>query len=221
MFTKLFNSSWLIIIPLIFFSCQKSSDPIAGFTEDDTSGHIGPVVRKPNIYLYPTKKIDLTVQLKFPHGGKILESCPDYRNGWNIKVEPSGLIDDEYWFLFYEARISEMLQKNNGWIIPGENLQDFFTRNLAALRFSDREISDFLEYWIPQFEMNKTYAIYPHYVQELSDIIELDFSILPDNIIRVLYLIEEYNGNSNIELPQVPAYKREGFTVLEWGVVYQ
>jgi hypothetical protein len=37
----------------------------------------------------------------------------------------------------------------------------------------------------------------------------------------VLYLIEEYQGNQIVKLPQVPSHQREGFTVLEWGVVYQ
>jgi hypothetical protein len=35
------------------------------------------------------------------------------------------------------------------------------------------------------------------------------------------YLIEEFNGNNKVQTPQVPLYKRDGFTVLEWGVVYQ
>jgi hypothetical protein len=40
-------------------------------------------------------------------------------------------------------------------------------------------------------------------------------------MIRVLYLIEEYNENKKVQTPQIPEYKRDGFTVLEWGVVYQ
>lgn len=221
MFKKLLFILTIFVSSILCFNCQKNSESITGFNEDDTTNNGGPVVRKPNIYIYPTEKIDLIVQLKFPNGGKIIDSSPEYLNGWNIQVEPSGVINNQYQYLFYEARIPEILQRRSGWICKGEDLEDFFEQNLSNLLFSEREISDFLEYWIPLFESDKTYIIYPHYKRELSDIIEIYFSIQPDNIIRVFYLIEEYNGNTKVQLPQVPAHKRDGFTVLEWGVVYQ
>ncbi len=211
----------IFIIPSFCFNCQKSKDSITGFNEADTTNNGGPVVRKPNIYIYPTERIDLTVQLKFPKGGKIIASVPKYLNGWNVHVEPSGIINNEYQYLFYEAQIPKILQRKSGWIIRGENLEDFFRQNLSNLLFSEKEISDFLEYWIPILEFDKTYIIYPHYSKDLSDIIDLYFSITPDNIIRVLYLIEQYKDNYQVQIPQVPSLKREGFTVLEWGVVHQ
>jgi len=211
----------IFLISVIFFSCQKNTDSITGFNDEDTTNNGGPVVRKPNIYIYPNEKMDIHVQLRFPNGGKIIESTPQYLNGWNIQVEPSGIINNQYQYLFYEARIPEMLQRKSGWIIEGENLEDFFTQNLSNLLYSQKEISDFLEYWIPLLEFDKTYVIYPHYSDELSQVIDIYFSIPPDNIIRVLYLIEEYDGINQVQIPHVKEYKREGFTVLEWGVVYQ
>jgi hypothetical protein len=220
MFKKMLFALIIFVPVLLYFNCQKNSDSITGFWEDDTSDNGGPVVRKPNIYIYPTEKINLEVQLKFPHGGQIIKSYPEYSNGWNITVEPSGLINDQYQYLFYEARIPEILQRENGWVVKGEELEDFFVNNLSHLLFSEKEISDFIEYWIPLLENDKTYLIYPHFTKELSDIIDMHFSIPPDNVIRVLYLIEEYSGDDEVKIPQIPLYKREGLTVLEWGVVY-
>jgi hypothetical protein len=105
----------IILISLIFyFGCQKNSESIMGFNVEDTTNNIDPIVRKPNIYIYPTEKIDLNVQLKFPNGGKIIDSSPEYVNGWNIQVEPSRIINGQYQYLFYEARIPERLQRREG-----------------------------------------------------------------------------------------------------------
>ena len=221
MSTKLIYFLMILLLSTIYFSCHKKSDSITGFTEDDTTNNGGPVIKKPNIYIYPTEKFSLDVQLKFPNGGKIIASAPEYLNSWHIQVEPTGLINDQYQFLFYEARIPEILQRKSGWIIKGKDLENFFQENLINLLFSKKEISDFLEYWIPRLRINKTYVIYPHYAKDLSEIVDIRFSVPPDNIIRVLYLIEEYQGNQIVKLPQVPSHQREGFTVLEWGVVYQ
>jgi hypothetical protein len=221
MFKKYFLILSILISSISFFVCQRDSESITGFNDNDTTNNGGSTVRKPNIYIYPTEKINLKVQLKFPHGGKIINSSPQYTNGWDIVVEPSGLINDQFQYLFYEAKIPERLQRRNGWICSGKDLGKFFDKNLSNLLFSEKEISDFLGYWIPLFNNDKTYIIYPHYSRELSDIIEINFNIVPDNIIRVLYLIEEYNGSDNVQNPQVPVYERVGFTVLEWGVVYQ
>ena len=221
MFIKFIYILVLFLISMIVFSCQKNTDSITGCNEEDTTNNGGPIFRKPNIYIYPNEKIELKVQLKFPYGGKIIESTPQYLNGWNIQVEPSGVINNQYQYLFYEAQIPEILQRKSGWIIEGENLEDFFIQNLSNLLFSRKEVTDFLEYWIPLLEFDKTYIIYPHYSKELSQIIDIHFSIPPNNLIRVLYLIEEYDGINQVQIPPVPEYKREGFTVLEWGVVYQ
>ena len=35
------------------------------------------VAYKPNIYLYPIEKTQLTVKLQFPKGGKVIKSIPD------------------------------------------------------------------------------------------------------------------------------------------------
>ncbi len=206
----------LFVLTIILFSCHKKTESITGFHIDTTGGLI---VRKPNIYIYPSDKIDLTITLNFPKGGKILESIPDYHNGWEITVDSSGKINNKFTFLFYEARIPNLLQKEFGWIIPGTDLEQFFTQNLSSLIFSEQEISDFIEYWIPLLDRDRSYVIYPYFNKELSEILELKFSINPDNLIRVIYFIEKYQGNENIKTPEIPAYRREGFTVLEWGVI--
>jgi hypothetical protein len=215
---KFFISGLSVLIILVLNNCKKETESITNPVEDDTTDSRW-VVYKPNIYIYPQYETNLNVYLKFPNGGKIIQSIPEYNTGWNVFVKQSGLIDNQYEYLFYEAQIPELLQKDFGWIVNGTQLDSFFTNNLQSLAFSTKEIKDFTDYWIPLLNETKSYSIYPQFNEELSDIIQLDISIRPDNLIRVWYVIEEYTEILDLEEPVIPVFQRLGFVILEWGVV--
>jgi len=216
---NLFYFIVVILIGLLMINCEKNTDPITAYFDNDTTDHGDMVVKKPNIYVYPNEKMTLDIQINFPHGGEIIESIPEYNSGWEIEVIPSGLINNHFRYLFYEARIPALLQKEFGWEVEGAHLSSFFQGNMKALLFSPQEIDDFIDYWIPLLDMSKSYVIYPSFNEDLEDVIELGFSVEPDNLIRVFYIIEEQQSDKPIEPPQLPLFKREGFVVLEWGVI--
>jgi hypothetical protein len=203
---------------LVFSSgCRHSTEP-EEHTKPDTTG--GPVVRKPNIYLYPTKICSLTIKLELPLGGKIIDSEPIYKDGWAVKVSPSGKINDQYDFLYYEAICPEVYQYQSGWIICKDSLSGFFSTNLSNTGFNDAEKNDFIEYWIPRLSDYEYYIIYPQYSQEIEKIIQIKSSIKPDNILRLFYVIKGTNNNQNkFSTPSIPSFNRNGFVITEWGVV--
>ncbi|MBN1787674.1 MAG: LamG domain-containing protein [Sedimentisphaerales bacterium] len=174
---------------------------------------------KPNIYLYPQETTELDVSIVFPFGGRVTTSIPDYNNGWHITVEPSGLIDGQYTFLFYEAMQPDYFQRKYGWLVNREDLEDFFRNNLAATGFAGQEIEDFIEYWIPRWTQYPYYAIYPQYNEELQKMVTFEFSTQPQNLIRVIYSVEGLDeGTLDLPEPVIPPFLRDGFTVVEWGV---
>ena len=118
-------------------------------------------VYKPNIYIYPQKTINLCLNISFPFGGKITESIPVYNQGGGVSVDSSSRIDNKYDFLFYESLQPDKFQYKQGWCIAQSDLKSFFIRNMSLYNFSDNEIKDFLEYWIPKLILNKYYKIYP------------------------------------------------------------
>ena len=177
-------------------------------------------VEKPNIYLYPKTTCNLSVALEFPMGGSILQSIPLYSNGWNVSVEPSGKINQQYDYLFYESKIPDAYQYDSGWIVGRDTLSSFFTNNLLLAGFSEREKDDFIEYWIPRLVDYPYYTIYPQFANEIGKTIELKISESPDNILRLFYVIKgTTNKAQTLPVPIIPAFKRTGFIVAEWGVI--
>lgn len=177
------------------------------------------MVWKPNIYLYPQQTSELDVDIAFPHGGRVTTAIPDFNNPWHITVEPSGIINGQYEYLFYESVQPDYAQYSAGWVISRENLGTFFRTNMAQTGFNQKEIDDFVEYWIPRLINYQYYAIYPQYNDQLDNMIKLDFSVQPQSIIRLIYAIRGLQTDSfSLPEPQIPPFTRDGFTVVEWGV---
>lgn len=179
------------------------------------------VVYKPNIYIYPDQELQIEVSLSFPQGGQVIASIPTYNEGWNVSVSPNGKIDDKYDFLFYESEQPNVWQTSQGWCIPKTNLESFFTQNMTEYGFEDNEIDDFIEYWIPRWENENYYAIYPQNKEIIESVIALHLSETPDNILRRFYLVKEVDINisNNLTIPEIETFNRNGFVVAEWGVV--
>lgn len=205
----------LLSTTISFQSCKPDDDP-----EPDCDTCV--VVYKPNIYIYPNENIQLTVELEFPLGGKVLTSIPDYGEGWNITVDTNGLINHNYNYLFYESEQPDVWQKDNGWIIPQSDLEVFFRENMSKYGFHGNEINDFIEYWIPKFNDFEYYAVYPQTFEIINEAIRISFSNPPDNLLRLFYVVE---GRNKLNGPLLTDpiidlnFKRENYFVTEWGVI--
>ena len=207
----------LLLIGLVPF---QSCDP--DDTNDETRCDTCIYVMKPNIYIYPTEKSKISVNLSFPRGGKITASIPAYKNGWIVNVTPSGIINNKYEYLFYESYQPNVWQLNEGWIIKKSGLAVFFTDNMIKHGFDNKEIKDFTYYWIPRLTDFDYYEIYPQESSIIETVIKLEISKSPDNILRLFYLIKGVNtaSNDNINIPvDTPPFSRTGFYVTEWGVI--
>ena len=205
---------FLALLPILLFmnfGCKNSTEP-----KDDIDSVI---VYKPNIYIYPSEKKSLTVEVSFPQGGKIIESIPAYENSWKVEVDTNGKINNTYDYLFYECSVPDLFQMENGWIIKKEYLEKFFVNNLSESGFSEKEQNDFIEYWIPKLTDNEYYEIYPQYKSSLDKIIEINFSLEPDNFYRLFYLIKGRNNNIQLKEPEIKIAIRQNFYSVEWGVI--
>lgn len=203
----------MVTLPLQ--SCDPDDD-----IDDNSDCDTCVTARKPNIYIYPTSDIQLTVKLDFPLGGKVIKSIPEYGQGWNVSVDTSGLIDTTYTFLFYESVQPDIWQKQMGWCVETNELESFFRKNMTDYGFKGNEIDDYIDYWIPRLDEYAYYAIYPQTKSIIDHAIVLDLSKKPDHLLRLFYIIKGHNQKPNdIPEPSIDVFKREGYFVTEWGVV--
>jgi hypothetical protein len=176
--------------------------------------------KKPNLYLYPEEKTKMSVSMEFPHGGKVIESDPAYPAKWeNIKVKPDGTINKKYDYLFYECEIPDFWQYVDGWVVKQEDLSGFFEQNLAAYGFNEKEIKDFVDFWIPELKEDPYYMILPQYTEMVNQVIKLWITPRPDKLMRLHYVISGMGFYFELPEPEIPDFEREGFTAVEWGVI--
>ena len=181
----------------------------------------GMVDYKPNIYIYPKTKTQLQLSFSFPKGGNLIKSIPEYKSGWNVNVEPSGLIDKRYGFLFYESTQPDIWQKTSGWIVKKDELYTFFTKNMEEYGFKGQEIKDFTDYWLPRLHENY-YIIYPQEKTIINSVITLIISQQPEQLLRLHYYIKGSNTmpTTTINAPVIDkSFSRTGYFITEWGVI--
>jgi len=176
------------------------------------------IVYKPNIYIYPIYNLNLCVEISFPLGGEILESIPPYADQWCVDIDTTGKINNQYNYLYYESRQANIFQYKKGWCIARSDMNSFFEDNMKQYDFSDAEIEDFIEYWMPLLDESDYYMIYPQTNEIIDEIIHLDFSISPDHVYRLFYGVVGVEQYREIEAPGIEAFNRDGFHVVEWGV---
>jgi hypothetical protein len=175
---------------------------------------------KPNIYLYPTAPLDITVKIGFPQGGHVTVSEPLYGDGWDVRVTPDGLIDGQWRFLFYESVQPNGWQRERGYLVATDEMEQFFRNDLAARGFVGQEIEDFIEWWMPLLAEPGYLIVYPQDDAVIRTLETLELSVTPDSLLRHRYVIETTAEPVTIEPPDAPApFTRDGFTVTEWGVI--
>lgn len=214
------------VLMISLFSCTPDGgdDLIeCGDCEEPTNGGGGSTTaRKPNIYIYPTENIELEVKINFPQGGEVIESIPDYGEGWHCMVDTNGIINEDYAFLFYESKQPDIWQNSEGWTIKRSELEGFFIENMTQYGFRGHEISDYIDYWIPRLTEFEYYRIYPQDSEIINKVVQLDLSVQPGNILRLFYVIEGAKSLSEkvLEEPNVDSsFSRTDYFITEWGVV--
>jgi hypothetical protein len=91
---------------------------------------------------------------------------------------------------------------------------------LAILGLSDREKEEFIIYWLPRL-FDKEY-LYIRFAtnDEINENMPMKITPAPDSIIRVWMTFKEVDETYKCKEQKLnPAKERNGFTVVEWGVV--
>ncbi|MCK5177464.1 MAG: hypothetical protein KAQ92_07080, partial [Candidatus Aenigmarchaeota archaeon] len=142
-----------------------------------------PGVRKPAVYLYPKEKSEIEVSIIV--NGFITKAEPDYLLGWKVTAEPSGLIDNEFDYLFYEAQLNNLELPEEGWIVKYSNLENWFDQNLLLLGLNQKESLQFKEYWLKELDESNYYEIKVLNKSFLDENMNLIITPEPETTIRL------------------------------------
>jgi len=184
------------------------------------------VVKKPAIYLYPAEV--QPVEIKHDFKGRLLTTYPEYHDGWTVVASPSGDLlnikdNRHYQYLFWDGIYGfppEHYRFENGFAVKKKDYAAFLREKLMQIGLNDREINDFIIYWLP--EMNKHQNCFIHF--RINDNIDgssiLTVKPRPQTMIRVF--MEFYGFNAWSDRPRLPeqdlpSIARQGFTLVEWG----
>lgn len=180
--------------------------------------------RKPVIYLYPTHKQEILVQLDYQ--GTFIANVPKYDHsirGWKVTAYPDGTLIDprdsrKYTSLFWEGTPDRPINPDlsSGFVVPGNETITFLRKILPELGLSSSESQEFIEYWVPQMEKSPWNFI--HFAdKEYTDKARLTITPRPDSLLRVFMLWKRLEAPIPVTSQTFPRFDRPGFTVIEWG----
>ncbi|WP_050769650.1 hypothetical protein [Thermosinus carboxydivorans] len=184
------------------------------------------VVKKPVIYLYPTKT--MLVEVKHEFKGRLHTTYPEYNDGWRVIASPDGDLlntrdNRHYQYIFWDGSYDFPLQHyrlTDGFVVKKENYAAFLRDKLQQIGLNEREINDFIVYWLP--EMNKYQNCFVHF--RINDNIDgssvLAVKPKPQTMIRVFmeyYGFDAWDDRPRLPEQVLPSIPRQGFTLVEWG----
>lgn len=176
---------------------------------------------KPIIYLYPQETTRITVKLGNPD--KVTCSYPQYNgNGWDVIANPDGnLVDNKtgknLYSLYWEGKGSAKINMSEGFIVKGKDVAKFLEEKLQILGLTEREMEEFIIYWLPKMENNKYNYIRFATLEEINEYMPLEFSKKPDTLIRVLMQFKKIEEPIEVKEQKLTPIIREGFIAVEWG----
>ncbi|MBI5470301.1 hypothetical protein HY968_03210 [Candidatus Kaiserbacteria bacterium] len=178
---------------------------------------------KPVIYLYPTKKEEVTVHLHY--NGRLTSTDPPYDEaigGWRVIARPDGTLTNladykEYSYLFWEgADYPLTVDQTRGFVVKGSDTREFLQSKLVELGLIPREYNEFIAFWLPRMEHN-AYNFIQFVGDEYTKNAPLSISPKPDSMLRVFMAYKPLNQYVKVAPQKIAPFVRKGFSVIEWG----
>lgn len=172
---------------------------------------------KPVIYLYPIRDASISLSL----GAEITKSEPTYKNGWNVLAKTNGDILDNgkvYPYLYWDGLgLGVYPEITVGTIVETEKAPETIRMQLSYIGLNDKEISDFLEFWLPKLPRTKYTRLTWLQNREMDLLAPIYVNPRPDSIIRAFLDFEGLDEPTKIEPQKLLRMNRSGFVLVEWG----
>ena len=152
--------------------------------------------------------------------GEITCTYPKLNECWDVIAEPDGTLTDKkgkhYNYLFWEGITHKPMDFSTGFCVAGKDVEEFLQDKLSYMGMNEKEINDFMVYWLPQMQDN-SYNIISFQKQNYVETAVLDVTPAPDTSIRVFMAWKKSANKVDIKPQQLDKIERKGFTLVEWG----
>ena len=179
-------------------------------------------VKKPIVYLYPTKTTKVNVMLSNPE--RLTTDYPDYQKGWTVTAQPNGTLTDQngkkYYALYYESKNTKKYSSDSlkeGFVVSREKVESFLDEKLAVLGLNFKEREEFITYWAGILEEKPYTFIRFQTAAEIEKNMGLIVAPKPDTMIRIVMEYQNLDTKIETKPQQLLPVSRQGFTVVEWG----
>lgn len=176
---------------------------------------------KPVLYLYPTKKTNVTVSFEKPY--LLTTTYPKYKNSWNVIANTNGDLYDSkgnyYYGLYWEEKGTTNVDFDTGFYVTKENAIEFLEEKLNIIGLNARERNEFIMYWLPILEKNEQSLVYFELTEQRNKYNKLIIKPTPDSMLRLAIHVKKVDHPIKIKEEKLSTFKRKGFTVVEWGGV--
>jgi hypothetical protein len=179
------------------------------------------IVSKPVIYLQSPVQLDFSLQVN--PTTDFTFTYPVYQDQWKGTLYPTGEIEinkQKYPYLFWDSKQDFKLKDQaNGYHISKKEVVPFLEKQLSNAGLTATEKTDFITYWGPRLTQHESVFI-QFYLQENCDqFATIQCEPKPTAINRLYIGFSEWNETftSLLHPMELPAFKRDGFNLLEWG----
>ncbi|MGV3611848.1 MAG: hypothetical protein ACO1N0_12910 [Fluviicola sp.] len=178
-------------------------------------------VFKPVIYLQSPVKLNFSIRVKPTDGFTF--TYPVYKDLWEGTLDPTGEIEinqQKYPYLFWDAKQKFTAKSHtNGYHIQKKEVVPFLEEQLSTAGLTSTEKTDFITFWGPRLTQYESVFIQFYLQEDCNQFASLECEPKPTAINRLYIAFSEWNDKLEpfTHQAQLPAFKREGFNVLEWG----
>lgn len=216
------SSCGVIITYLILPKNRRTYANDATIEYKKSSGSGSATFDKPIIYFYPEQEMDLDVQ--YINENNLITTYPKYDNGWSIHLNEDGTFTTndssrEYYALYFDEHGNYTCNFDEGFYVTKENAISFLEEKMDFIGYTNREVDEFIMYWLPILEKNGQSLVYFEQTEQRNEECPLKLSTTPDTLIRTIIHIKKVDEKVNIPEQQLKRYDRSGFVVTEWGGV--
>ena len=209
--------SILLALALIMISNGFNCGCTGSDDYDDTE-------KKPVIYLYPEED-DTSIKVSLDYDGTFTTVYPEFNSEsdytWEFVADHDGTITidgKDYGYLFWEGGHESEYTIDSGYCVARDDLVPFLEEKLETLGLTDKEMDDFITFWLPELSKDE-YAVISFDNSQYLEISGLNIDPMPDTLIRVFMTYTSSDVPVEIKEPEgtIVTPAREGFTVVEWG----